>query len=162
MGTPARGKAALALLYDLPLLLSSAACRSAYLVEVRSNSRLLPVSTMRRAQQCRIRHAVCRQTNVSSAPHESKARLRVVTNRRGSWRSHVHRTYTAQRVQLFKRPTANVGGRGGLPSPFSGGSQRGYSLWKENTPFAPASPRQWDRTPPPLGTKKRIQLLLYE
>ena len=28
-------------------------CRSAYLVEVRSNSRLLPVSTMRRAQQCR-------------------------------------------------------------------------------------------------------------
>ena len=28
-------------------------CRSAHLVEVRSNSRLLPVSTMRRAQQCR-------------------------------------------------------------------------------------------------------------
>ena len=23
-------------------------------------------------------------------------------NRRGSWRSHVHRTYIAQRVQLFK------------------------------------------------------------
>ena len=28
-------------------------CRSAHLVEVRSNSRLPPVSTMRRAQQCR-------------------------------------------------------------------------------------------------------------
>ena len=30
-------------------------CRSAHLVEVRSNSRLLPVLSMRRAQQCRIR-----------------------------------------------------------------------------------------------------------
>ena len=28
----------------------------------------------------------------SHAPHDSKARLRVVTKRRGSWRSHVHRT----------------------------------------------------------------------
>ena len=28
----------------------------------------------------------------SLVPHDSKARLRVVTIRRGSWRSHVHRT----------------------------------------------------------------------
>ena len=40
----------------------------------------------------------------------------------------------AQRVQLFTLQTANVGGRGVLPSPFSGGS-KGGSLWKENTPF---------------------------
>ena len=51
----------------------------------------------------------------SLAPHDSKARLIVVTIRRDSWRSHVHRTNTAQRVQSFKRPTANVGGRGGAP-----------------------------------------------
>ena len=74
----------LALLYDLtcsyhPLFRSfggSAAlrmrhtpcgCRSAHLVEVQPNFRLLPVSTMRRAQQCRIPHAVCRQTNVTRA-----------------------------------------------------------------------------------------------
>ena len=42
-------------------------CRSADLVEVRSNSRLPPVSSMRRAQQCRIRHAVCRRGNVTRA-----------------------------------------------------------------------------------------------
>ena len=29
-------------------------------------------------------------------------RLIVVTTRRDSWRSHVHRTHTAQRVQSFK------------------------------------------------------------
>ena len=48
----------------------------------------------------------------SLAPHGSKARLKTVTNRRDSWRSHVHRTYIAQRVQSFKLQTANVGGRG--------------------------------------------------
>ena len=35
-------------------------CRSADLVEVRSNSRLTVHSSMRRAKQCRIRYAVCR------------------------------------------------------------------------------------------------------
>ena len=45
--------------------------------------------------------AVRRQTTVTRAPR-SRARLRVVTNSRDSWRSHVHRTYTAQRVQSFK------------------------------------------------------------
>ena len=42
-------------------------CRSADLVEVRSNQRLPPVSSMRRAQQCRIRQAVCRRANVTRA-----------------------------------------------------------------------------------------------
>jgi len=51
----------------------------------------------------------------SLAPHDSKARLQAVTNRRDSWRSHVHRTYIAQRVQIFKIETANVRGRGGRP-----------------------------------------------
>ena len=36
------------------------------------------------------------------------ARLRVVTNSSDSWRSHVHRTYTAQRVQPFKPHSANA------------------------------------------------------
>ena len=44
----------------------------------------------------------------SLAPHDSKARLLDVSNRRDSWRSHVHRTYIAQRVQFFKLQTANV------------------------------------------------------
>ena len=83
---------------------------------------------MRRAQQCRIPHAVCRRC-------EHHSRLTIV--RRGcerqrlaeaSWRSHVHRTRTAQRVQSFKNKTRNVGGRGGLPSSFLLGFQRGHSL----------------------------------
>ena len=42
-------------------------CRSAHLVEVRSNHRLPEHSSMRRAQQCRIRQAVCRQAIVTRA-----------------------------------------------------------------------------------------------
>ena len=45
-------------------------CRSAHLVEVQPNFRLLPVSTMRRAQQCRIPHAVCCQANVTRASRQ--------------------------------------------------------------------------------------------
>ena len=73
----------------------------------------------------------------SLAPHDSKARLLDVSKRRDSWRSHVHRTYIAQRVQLFKIETANVRGRGGRPLVLSlGGLKGGYSLSeKENIPL---------------------------
>ena len=108
-------------------------CRSACLIEVRSNQP--EHSSMRRAQQCRY--------FASSLP-PSKRHSRLTTVRRGccqvatrrdSWRSHVHRTHTAQRVQPFKLQTANAGGRGALPSPFSGdskgvfSSEREYPLW---------------------------------
>ena len=110
-------------------------CRSAYLVEVRSNLRLLRHSSMRRAQQCRYFAR-------SLPPSKRHSRLTTVrrdccqvATRRDSWRSHVHRTHTAQRVQPFKLQTANAGGRGALPSPFSGdskgvfSSEREYPLW---------------------------------
>ena len=105
-------------------------CCSAYLVEVRSNQP--EHSSMRRAQQCRY--------FASSLP-PSKRHSRLTTVRRGccqvatrrdSWRSHVHHTHTAQRVQPFKLQTANAGVEGALPSL---GDSRGYSLRKENTPF---------------------------
>ena len=48
----------------------------------------------------------------------------------------------AQRVQLFKIKTANVRGQGVRPLAFLWGFQRGYSLWKENTPFDPAARRR--------------------
>ena len=51
----------------------------------------------------------------SLAPHDSKARLLDVSNRRDSWRSHVHRTHTAQRVQPG-RPLAPPAG-GAIPKP---------------------------------------------
>ena len=57
----------------------------------------------------------------SLAPHGSKARLQDVTKRRDSWRSHVHRTYIAQRMQSFKPKAANVRGQGARPLAFSWG-----------------------------------------
>ena len=63
---------------------------------------------MRRAKQCRYFAR-------SLPPNYRHSRLTIV--RRGcnrerlaedSWRSHVHRTYIAQRVQLFKPQTANA------------------------------------------------------
>ena len=42
-------------------------CRSAHLVGVQTNIRLPRHSSMRRAQQCCIWHAVCRQANVTRA-----------------------------------------------------------------------------------------------
>ena len=69
MRLPARGVAA----FRAAIRFASAPiirCRSAHLGEVRSNSRLPPVSTMRRAQQCRIPHAVCRQANVTRASRQ--------------------------------------------------------------------------------------------
>ena len=55
------------------------------------------ISVYRSTHQCgeRSNAAFGRQSaaeQTSLAPHDSKARLRVVTNRRDSWRSHVHRT----------------------------------------------------------------------
>ena len=153
MGMPARGGAALSVAIrfaSAPTIRCCAAvgssaalrmrhtpcgCRSAHLVEVRSNSRLPPVSTMRRAKQCRYFAR-------SLPPSKRHSRLTIV--RRGcnrerlaedSWRSHVHRTYIAQRVQLFKLQTRNVGGRGGLPSPFSWGSKGDILFGKRISPL---------------------------
>ena len=98
------------------------------------------ISVYRSTHQCgeRSNAAFRRQSaaNLTSlAPHDSKARLRVVTKRRDSWRSHVHRTYIAQRVQLFKLQSRNVGGRGGLPSHFSWGSKGGILFGKRIPPL---------------------------
>ena len=71
----------------------------------------------------------------SLAPHGSKARLQDVTKRRDSWRSHVHRTYIAQRVQLFKPQAGNVGGRGVLPSRSLGGPRGPFSHVREWPPY---------------------------
>ncbi|GEM_PF-1680446 len=78
----------------------------------------------------------------SLAPHDSKARLRAVTSSRDSWRSHVHRAHTAQRVQLFKHQTGNVGGRRGRPLPFSGGFKGGILFEKRIPPLVPRRARR--------------------
>ena len=58
-------------------------CRSAHLVEVRSNHRLPKHSTMRRAPAMPLFRKQSAAKQTSLAPHDSKARLRVVTKRRG-------------------------------------------------------------------------------
>ena len=100
-------------------------CRSAHLVEVRSNSRLPPVSTMRRAKQCRYFAR-------SLPPSKRHSRLTIVRcgcNRErlaeDSWRSHVHRT-RFRRLSSSSRsrlPMCGVEGEG--PSSLSLGGVRG-------------------------------------
>ena len=115
-------------------------CRSAHLVEVRSNSHLPPVSTMRRAKQCRYFAR-------SPPPSKRHSRLTIVrrgcktvTTRRDSWRSHVHRTYIAQHVQLFDLQTANVRGQGARPLAFSWGFKGDILSRERISPLSRAAP----------------------
>ena len=93
---------------------------------------------MRRAQQCRYFAR-------SLPPRKRHSRLTTVrrgccqiTTRRDSWRSHVHRTHTAQRVQFFKLQTANVRGQGAGPLAFSGGPRGIFSHVREYPPLSAA------------------------
>ena len=116
-----------ALLYDLPLLLSSAAA----LLMLSDYSR---ISVYRQSPQCgeRSNAAFGKQSAAkqsSLAPHDSKARLQSVTTRRRFMakpctlhpitrkgyatsvrQQSCQRLCNAQRVQFFKIETANVGG----------------------------------------------------
>ena len=137
-------------------------CRSAHLVEVRSNSRLPPVSTMRRAQQCRYFAG-------SLPPSKRHSRLTIV--RRGCKRSriagiHGEAMYTALTLRSacshssYKLSMSGVEG----PSPrlslgdskgvFS--SEREYPLWCRGAHAAPppALARENQGTPLEKGVKK--------
>ena len=114
-------------------------CRSAYLVGVQPNSRLPPVPTMRRAQQCRYFASSLPPSKRHSRLTIVRRGCKTVTIRRDSWRSHVHRTYIAQRVQFFKLQTRNVRGQGAEPLAFSWGS-KGAILSRERMAPFPVSP----------------------
>ena len=118
------------------------------------------ISVYRQSLQCGERsNAAFRKQSAaektSLAPHDSKARLLLVTSSRGSWRSHVHRTYFAQRVQFFELQTANVRGRGGLSSSFSGGSKGGVLFGKRIPPLTGSSAHAL-HSPSALCAEKRI------
>ena len=140
-------------------------CRSAHLVEVRSNFRLPPVPSMRRAQQCRYFAR-------SLPPRKRHSRLTTVrrgccqtTTRRDSWRSHVHRTHTAQRVQPFKLQTRNGGFKGQGPLRSLGGPRGIFSHVREYPPY-PQPHTVWGKAavssgcPPsaPCAEKERTSL----
>ena len=90
---------------------------------------------MRRAQQCRYFAR-------SLPPRKRHSRLTTVrrgccqiTTRRDSWRSHVHRTHTAQRVQPFKLQTRNGGVKGRRPLRSLGGPREIFSHVREYLPY---------------------------
>ena len=140
-------------------------CRSAHLVEVQPNFRLPPVSTMRRASA--MPHSVG-----SLPPRKRHSRLMTVrrgccqiTTRRDSWRSHVHRTHTAQRVQPFKLQTRNGGFKGQGPLRSLGGPRGIFSHVREYPPY-PQPHTVWGKAavssgcPPsaPCAEKERTSL----
>ena len=67
-------------------------CRSADLVEVQTNHRLPPASSMRRAKQCRYFARSLPPSKRHSRLTIVRRGCKTVTIRRDSWRSHVHRT----------------------------------------------------------------------
>ena len=136
-------------------LASTTRCRSASLVEVQPNFRLPPVSSMRRAQQCRYFAR-------SLPPRKRHSRLMTVrrgccqiTTRRDSWRSHVHRIHTAQRVQPFKLQTRNGGVKGQGPLRSLGGPRGIFSHVREYPPFPVQRLRRC--FPPPRNARKNIK-----
>ena len=117
-------------------------CRSAHLVEVRSNSRLPPVSTMRRAKQCRYFAR-------SLPPRKRHSRLTIV--RRGCKRSrlagiHGEAMYTALTLRSACSSSsckpAMLGVEGDSPRLSLGVPKGIFSFAKENIPFVPAARRR--------------------
>ena len=142
----------LALLYDLPLLLLSAAALPIL-------QEYAVISVYRQSHQCgeRSNAAFRRQSaakQTSLAPHDSKARLQNGDVSQGFMAKPCTPHPIAQRVQSFKLQTANVGGRGGLPSPFSGGSKGGI-LFGKRIPPLPRVPTAVGQNTAPFGHPKR-------
>ena len=119
-------------------------CRSAHLVEVQPNFRLPPVSTMRRAQQCRYFAR-------SLPPCYRHSRLTIV--RRGCKRSriagiHGEAMYTALTLRSACSPSsckpAMAGSRGRAPCVLLGVPRGPFSHVREWPPF-PYPPRVWGK-----------------
>ena len=137
MGMPARGVAAVSVAIRF-VSASIIRCRSASLVEVQPNSRLPPVSSMRRAKQCRY--------FARSLP-PSYRHSRLTTVRRGCKRSriagiHGEAMYTALTLRSacshssYKLP---MSGARGTPLAFSWGFKGAILSRERMAPFA-ASP----------------------
>ena len=106
-------------------------CRSAHLVEVRSNQSTPQCGERSNAAFGKL--SAAEQTSL--APHDSKARLLSGRDSQGFMTKPCTPHPIAQRVQPFKLQTANAGGRGALPSPFSGGFKGGILFEKRIPPL---------------------------
>ena len=117
-------------------------CRSADLVGVQTNFRLTRHYSMRQASAMPHSVGSLPPNATSHAPHDSKARLQNGDETHGFMAKPCTPHLIAQRVQLFKLQTANVGGRGELPSPFSGGFKGGILFGKRIPPLVPRRARR--------------------
>ena len=154
MEMPARGVAA----FSIAIRFASAStirCRSAHLVEVEPNFRLPEHSTMRRALAMPLFRTQSAAEVTSLAPHGSKARLQPVTNSRRFMAKPCTPHPIPQAAQLFELQTANVRGRGGLSSSFSGGSKGGVLFGKRIPPLTGSSAHAL-HSPSALCAEKRI------
>ena len=103
----------------------------------------------------------------SLAPHDSKARLIVVTTRRDSWRSHVHRTRLRSACSHSSCKPAMCGVKGQRPLRSLGGPRGPFSHVREWPPYSAqrhrrclSLPRRARETPLPVGQIKKVQLFL--
>ena len=97
----------------------------------------------------------------STAPHDSKARLRAVTSSRDSWRSHVHRARLRSACSSSSTRPAMSGVEGDAPCLSLGdskgvfSSKREYPLWcRAHASPPPALARENQGTPLEKGVKK--------
>jgi len=115
-------------------------CRAAHLVEVHSNHRLPPVSTMRRAPAMPLFRTQSAAKQTSLAPHDSKARLQNGHEMQGFMAKpctpHPH---CAARAVIQAKNCQCAGSRGKPPLPFSGGSKGGVLFGKRTPPLTGSS-----------------------
>ncbi len=137
-------------------------CRSAHLVEVLTNFRLPIVPTNAASAAMPLFRKQSAAVLPSLAPHDSKARLIVVTTRRDSWRSHVHRARLRSACSSSSTRPAMSGVEGDAPCLSLGdskgvfSSKREYPLWCRGAHAAPppALARENQGTPLEKGVKK--------
>ena len=120
---------------------------------------------MRRAPAMPLFRKQSAAEQTSLAPHDSKARLQDVTTRRRFMAKPCTPHPIPQAEQLFEIETANVGGRGVLPSPFSGGFKGGILFGKRIPPLVPRRARRppsravRGKLPHPLANQKSATFL---
>ena len=137
-------------------------CRSAHLVEVRSNHRLPEHSSMRRAPAMPLFRKQSAAEVTSLAPHDSKARLLSGRDSQGFMAKPCTPHLIPQAAQLFELQSRNVGVEGDSPRLSLGdskgvfSSEREYPLWCRGAHAAPppALARENQGTPLEKGVKK--------
>ena len=136
-------------------------CRSAHLVEVRSNHRLPEHSTMRRAPAMPLFRKQSAAEVTSLAPHDSKARLLSGRDSQGFMAKPCTPHLIPQAAQLFELQSRNVGVEGDSPRLSLGdskgvfSSEREYPLWcRAHASPPPALARENQGTPLEKGVKK--------